>query len=196
MKNQVSHLRIQAMCEGAILVALALVLNILSKTVFANMAQGGSVTLALFPLLLYAHRWGIGRGLLVGLVYGLLDMLIDGGYAWGWQSMLLDYMLAYMALGIGGAFRGRAWGIFPGVALGCLGRFAVHYFSGITLYRIIEPTAVEGLEGWGVFTSPHLYSLVYNGAYMLPNLLIALALAAALYAPMQKLFAGRDLVVR
>jgi len=196
MSNNVSrsHLRIRALCEGAILLALAVVLNYLSKLLFVNMPQGGSVTLAMFPLLLYIHRWGVGKGLLVGFTYGLLDMLIDSGYAWGWQSMLLDYLVAYTALGLGGFFKGKAWGIFPCVAIGCIGRFAVHYFSGITLYRILEPTAVEGLESLGVFSSPHLYSLVYNGVYMLPNTVIALVLAAALFAPMKKYFAGHDLL--
>lgn len=188
-----THLRIQSLCEGAIFLALAIVLNYLSKMIFANMPQGGSVSLAMFPLLLYIHRWGVGRGLLVGFAYGLLDMLIDGGYAWGWQSMLLDYMVAYTALGLGGFFRGKAWGIFPCVALGCLGRFAVHYFSGITLYRILVPTAVEGLESLGAIANPHVYSILYNGVYMLPNTVIALVLAALLFVPLKKHYAGADL---
>ncbi len=82
-----SHLRIRALCEGAILLALSIVLNYLSKAVFANLPNGGSVTLGMFPMLLYAHRWGMGRGFLIGFSYGLLDMLLDGGYAWGWQSI-------------------------------------------------------------------------------------------------------------
>ena len=188
-----SHLRIQALCEGAILLALAIVLNYLSKMIFANMPQGGSVSLAMFPLLLYVHRWGVGRGLLIGFAYGLLDMLIDGGYAWGWQSMLLDYLVAYTALGLGGFFKGKVWGIFPCVAVGCLGRFAVHYISGITLYKILVPTAVEGLESLGAIANPHIYSILYNGVYMLPNTVIALVLAALLYAPLKKYFAGNDL---
>ncbi len=186
------HLRVQALCEGAILLALAIVLNYLSQIVFRSLPQGGSITLAMFPLLLYTHRWGLGKGLLCCFCYGVMDMLL-GGYAWGWQSIIMDYLLAYTALGLGGLFRGKAWGIFPCVAVGCLGRFAVHHISGITLYRIIEPTGIEGLESLGVFTNPHIYSLVYNGAYMLPNLLIALVVAGALYAPMKKYFAGSDL---
>ena len=189
MKNK-THLRVRALCEGAIMLALALVLNLLSKSIFANLPQGGSISLAMFPLLLIAHRWGWGYGLLTGLCYGLLDMLLDGGYAWGWQSILLDYLVAYTALGLGGFFRGKAWGMFPCVVLGSLGRFAVHYVSGVTLYRIIEPT---GIEGFGVFTDPHLYSLVYNGVYMLPNMVIAVVITALLYVPMKKFFAGSDI---
>ena len=188
-----SHLRIQALCEGAILLALAIVLNYLSKMIFANMPQGGSISLGMFPLLLYVHRWGLGRGLLIGFSYGLLDMLIDGGYAWGWQSMLLDYLVAYTALGLGGFFKGKGWGIFPCIALGCLGRFGVHYLSGITLYKILAPTTVEGLESLGAIASPHVYSILYNGVYMLPNTIIALVLAALLLKPMDKYFSGSDL---
>ena len=144
-------------------------------------------------LLLFIHRWGVGKGLLIGFAYGLLDMLIDGGYAWGWQSMVLDYMVAYTALGLGGFFRGKAWGMLPCVAVGCLGRYAGHYFSGITLYRILEPTAVEGLESMGAIANAHVYSLLYNGVYMLPNMVIALVLAALLFAPLKKYYAGNDL---
>jgi thiamine transporter len=185
-----THLHIRALCEGAILLAMALVLNYLSKVIFANMPNGGSVSLAMFPILFYAHRWGVGRGLLIGFAYGTLDMLLDGGYAWGWQSILLDYLVAYTALGLGGLFKGKAWGIFPGIAAGCLGRFAVHYISGVTIYRILVPTEVEG---FGVFADPHLYSLVYNGVYMLPNMIIAMVIAGVLLAPMKKYFAGSDL---
>jgi thiamine transporter len=188
-----NRIRTRALTEGAILLALAVVLNYLSAIIFASLPQGGSVTLAMFPLLLYVHRWGVGKGALICFAYGTLDMLLGGGYAWGWQSILLDYLVAYTALALGGFFRGRAWGIFPDIAIGCLGRFAVHYVSGVTLYKILQPTAIEGLEGLGVFTSPHIYSLVYNGVYMLPNALIALAIAGALFVPMKKYFSGRDL---
>lgn len=185
-----SHLRIRALCEGAILLALSIVLNYLSKVVFANMPNGGSVTLAMFPILLYAHRWGLGQGLLLGFAYGLLDMLLDGGYAWGWQSILLDYLAAYTALGLGGLFKGKHWGIFPGIVTGCLARFLVHHISGITIYKILVPTEVAG---FGVFSNPHIYSLVYNGVYMIPNTLIALVLAGIVFIPMKKYLTGADL---
>lgn len=195
MANNVtrSHRRVRALTEGAIMLALAVVLNYLSGMIFASLPQGGSITLAMFPLLFYVHRWGVGRGLLVCFAYGTLDMLLGKGYAWGWQSIIMDYLLAYTALALGGVFKGKAWGIFPDVVIGCLGRFVIHHISGITLYRIIEPTGIEGLEFFGVFANPHLYSLAYNGAYMLPNTVIALVLAGALYVPMKKYFAGSDL---
>ena len=182
-----SHERIRALTEGAILVALAFVLSFVKLYELPN---GGSLTPAMFPIVLYALRHGLGRGLMAGFVFGLLQMIFDGAYAWGWQSMILDYLLAFTPLGLAGLFKGKAWGIFPGTAIGCLGRFVVHYISGVTIYRIIEPTAVPGL---GTYDNAPLYSLVYNGSYMLPNMLLALALAGMLYVPLKRFYAGNDL---
>ena len=186
MQNK-NHLRIRALCEGAILVALAFVLGFVRLWTLPN---GGSLTPAMFPLLLYAHRWGVGRGVGAGFIFGLMQLLFDGAYAWGWQSMVLDYLLAFPPLGLAGLFRGRAWGIFPGTVIGSLGRYLVHHISGVTIYRIIEPTAVPGL---GTYDNPHLYSLVYNGSYMIPNTLLAIGIAALLYVPMKRFFSGSDI---
>ncbi|MBR7179150.1 MAG: energy-coupled thiamine transporter ThiT [Oscillospiraceae bacterium] len=182
------HLRIRALTEGAMLVAAAQVLSYLKLYTFP---QGGSVTPAMFPILLYALRWGLGRGLLAGFAYGTLQLIFDGAYAWGWQSMILDYLLAFTPLGLAGLFKGKAWGIFPGTVLGCAARFSVHYISGVTVYRITMPTEIPG---FGVFDSAEVYSLVYNGCYMLPCALIALVIAAALYVPMKPYYEGRDLI--
>lgn len=182
-----SHLRNRALAEGAILVALAFVLSFVKLYELPN---GGSLTPAMLPILLYALRWGTGRGLCAGFVFGLMQLLFDGAYAWGWQSMVLDYLLAFAPLGLAGIFKGKAWGIFPGTVLGCAGRYLVHHISGITIYRIIEPTSVPGL---GTYDNPHLYSLVYNGSYMIPNMLLALLLAAVLYKPLKRYLAGSDI---
>ena len=182
-----NHLRIRALTEGAMLVAAAQVLSLIKLYEFP---QGGAVTAAMFPILLYAHRWGLGRGLLAGFTFGTLQLIFDGAYAWGWQSMVLDYLLAFTPLGLAGLFRGKSWGIFPGTVLGCAARFGIHYLSGVTIYRITMPTEIPG---FGVFESAEIYSLVYNGCYMLPCALIALVIAAALYVPMKPFFEGRDL---
>ena len=189
MKNNVnnSHLRVRALCEGAILVALAFILSFVKLYELPN---GGSLTPAMFPILLYGLRWGLPRGLIAGFVFGLLQLIFDGAYAWGWQSMLLDYLPAFTPLGLAGLFKGKAWGIFPGTVLGCAARFVIHYISGVTIYRIIEPTAVPG---FGTFDNASLYSLVYNGSYMLPNTLLALLLAGVLYVPLKRYLAGQDL---
>ena len=181
-------LDLRALTEGAILVALAFVLSFVKLYELPN---GGSLTPAMFPIVLYGLRWGVARGLGAGFVFGLMQLIFDGAYAWGWQSMILDYLLAFPPLGLAGLFKGKAWGIFPGTVIGCVGRFIVHYISGVTIYRIVAPTEVPGL---GVYDSASLYSLVYNGSYMLPNMLLALLLAAVLYKPMKRYFAGKDLM--
>ncbi|WP_294513989.1 energy-coupled thiamine transporter ThiT [uncultured Intestinimonas sp.] len=175
------------LCEGAIMAALA---QILSYIKLMELPNGGSLTPAMFPILLFALRWGLKDGLLAGFVFGLLQLIFDGAYAWGWQSMLLDYLLAFTPLGLAGLFKGKAWGIFPGTVLGCAARFVIHYISGVTIYRIAAPTEVLGT----VFDNPELYSLVYNGSYMLPNTVLALVIAALLYVPMKKYYAGSDLI--
>jgi thiamine transporter len=184
--NSKSHLRIRMLCEGALMVAMA---QILSYVKLAQAPNGGSITPAMFPILLFAIRWGLRPGLMAGFLFGLLQLFFDGAYAWGWQSMLLDYLVAFTPLGLAGLFKGKPWGLFVGTAVGCAGRFAVHYISGVTIYKIIAPT--EFLQ-W-TFTSPTAYSLVYNGSYMLPNTLIALVLAAVLYVPLKPFILGTDL---
>lgn len=77
-----------------------------------------------------------------------------------------------------------------GTVVGCLGRFIVHYISGVTIYKILAPT--EFMK-W-TFTSPSAYSIVYNGSYMLPNTIIALVIAAVLYKPLKKYILGQDLL--
>ena len=185
--NNPQHQRIKALTEGAMMVALA---HVLSFIKLMQLPNGGSLTPAMFPILFFSVRWGLGKGLMAGFTFGLLQLIFDGAYAWGWQSMVLDYLLAFTPLGLAGLFRGKVWGIFPGTVLGCAARFIVHYISGVTIYRIYTPTEVPG---FGVFESAELYSLVYNGVYMLPNTLLAILIAAVLFVPMKRYFAGTDI---
>ena len=179
---------IRAICEGAIMVALAQVLSYI--TIFPHLPNGGSITLAALPLAIFALRFGLGKGLGACFAFGTLQLIFDGAYAWGWQSMLLDYLVAFTPLGLAGIFRGKAWGIFPGLFVGQAARFLVHFISGVTIYRIYEPTEIPGI---GVFDDATLYSLVYNGCYMLPNILLSLAVAGLLFVPLKRFLSGSDL---
>ena len=184
--NTKSHLRTRMLCEGALMVALAQILGYLK---LAEAPNGGSITFAMFPIILFAVRWGLRPGLMAGFLFGLLQLIFDGAYAWGWQSMLLDYLVAFTPLGLEGLFRGKSWGLFAGTLAGCLARFAIHYISGVTVYKILAPT--EFLN-W-TFSSPALYSLVYNGSYMLPNTIITLLISVVLYVPLKRFILGLDL---
>ena len=181
-----SYTKTRIMVECALMIALG---TILANIKIYELPNGGSLPPAMFPIILFAVRWGTAPGLMAGFVFGLLQLIFDGAYAWGWQSMLLDYLAAFTPLGLAGLFKGRTWGIFAGTVVGCAGRFLVHYISGVTIYKILVPTA---FMNW-TFTSPSFYSIVYNGSYMLPNTVIALAIAALLYKPMKRYILGQDI---
>ncbi len=180
-----SHLTTRMLTEGAMMVAIS---QVLSYVKLYELPNGGSITPDMIAIPFFAVRWGLGPGLMAGFVYGLLQML-TGGIAVAWQSLLLDYVVAFTPLGLAGLFKGKKWGLFAGIVLGCAGRFLAHFISGITVWRIVAPTEVLNME----FSDPCLYSLVYNGSYMLLDTLIALVIAAALYRPLRKFILGEDL---
>lgn len=178
--------KVRMLCEGALLVAIA---QILSYIKFFEFPNGGSVTVAMFPVILFAVRWGLKDGLLACFVFGVLQFMFDGGFALGWQSILGDYLVAFAVLGLAGVFVGKKWGIFAGTVLGCFARFMVHYVVGATIWAEWMPEAFFNMT----MTSPWFYSLLYNGSYMLADMVLALAIAALLYVPMKKYLTGSDI---
>ena len=181
-----SKLTLRALTEGAILVAAAQVLCYLKLW---RMPWGGSVTLAMIPILVYAVRWGVGPGLLAGFVYGILQFTFDGGFAIGWQSIIGDYLLAFAVLGLAGLAQGKKAGIFTGTLIGGFARFLVHYVVGATVWAEYMPDSFFGMT----MHSPWFYSCLYNLAYMLPNIVICLAVFALLWKPMGKYLRGEDI---
>ena len=120
--------KIRALTEGAVMIALA---EILSFLPLYKLPWGGSIDLAMLPVILYAVRWGFGPGMVMSFAHGLLQMLFEGGIAIGWQSILGDYLVAYAVLGVAGLFRGK---FAIGSVVACLLRFAVHYVVGATVW--------------------------------------------------------------
>ena len=169
------------LCEGAVCVALALVLSYLKIDVGA---QGGSVNFAMIPLILFAvHAGGLKWGLLTGAVFGTLKFVLAEGFALNWQSMLLDYSVAFGAVGLAGLFKDKgAKGYLLGALVGCLARFVVHYISGVTIYAEYAEGIYLGFEGLNMWT----YSLVYNGFYMVFNTIAAVILTPMLGSVLEK----------
>lgn len=175
IKNQ----KLRALCEGAVMVALAQVLSFLKLW---ELPQGGSVTIGMLPIFLYCARWGFGPGMLVSAAYALLQLFLDGAFAWGWQSIVGDYLIAFAVLGLAGLFCRNKYGYFYGAILGCAARFAVHWAVGATVWAEYMPERFFGMS----MTSPWVYSALYNGSFMAIDLLLILILGIVLYRLMPK----------
>ena len=184
MKHQSNPTRTTRMlCEGAVMVVLA---QILGYLVLWRMPWGGSVCLSMLPIFLFSCRYGLGPGLMSGLVLGVLQFMFDGGIALGWQSILGDYLLAFAALGLAGLFPRK---IFLGTLTGASARFLVHYVVGATIWAEYMPEAFFGMT----MTSPWFYSLLYNGFYMVIDTVLCLVAFALLRKPMKRYLLAEDL---
>ena len=150
------------LAEMIVFIALANVLYIISKFYFPflHLPQGGSVTLAsMVPLFWFALRRGLRWGVEAGIVYGLVHMVISGDIYYPTQ-IILDYPLAFGALGLAGAFRKRP---VIGVGVGMLGRFICHFISGVAFF------GQYAWEGWNVYA----YSAAYNATYLVPEFIVS-----------------------
>ena len=196
--------------ESALLIAMAIVLELVVKAFIPEMPFGGQVTLvSMLPIVLISYRHGVKWGLLSGVVYAALEMVIGAKtVAAAFQPdyfgsgvlivnallmCLLDYVLAFTILGIGGCFRNKIQN--PGLSL-CLGsivalscRYLCHILSGYILFGSYAEWffTQEGFPAWGAnlvaSLNPQLlalaYSVVYNGMYMIPEIVFT-AVAALL----------------
>ena len=185
MTQSKSHLRLRALCEGAIFIAIAQVLSYLK---LFELPQGGSITIEMLPIFLYCARWGFGPGMLASFAYSILQAVLSSTYAWTWQSLIGDYLLAFTVLGFAGACSKLKGGFFIGTVVGCVCRFIIHFISGITIYRIYEPTELFNTT----FANPYIYSAAYNGSYMVIDLVLCLVITALLYRPLSRYFAPQE----
>ena len=181
-----SHLKLRALCEGAIFVALAQILGYLK---LFELPQGGSITVGMLPIFLFCARWGFGPGMLASITYSLLQLLLDGAYAWGWQSMIGDYIVAFTVLGVAGLFHKQKAGFFIGTVVGSLARFLVAWVVGAVVWGEYMPDTFFGMT----MTSPWFYSVLYNGSYMVISMALCLVVGALLWKPLGKYIRGEDL---
>ncbi len=163
--------RVLMLCESAVMIALATVLSLIK----IEWPFGGSITIcSMLPILIIGYRYNIAWGVFTGLVYGLIQMLFGmSNFAYATSGtavvmiLLFDYLLAFGAAGLGGIFRGiknQALGLGLGALLTGVLRFICHFISGVTVW-----------SGFAEDMPAPLYSLTYNGAYMLPETLILIA---------------------
>ena len=168
---------------GALAIALSFVLSCVR---LYRMPTGGSVTPgSMLPLMLFSVSFGVGPGLVAGLAYGLLQYLQGGWWLNVWQ-FLLDYLLAFAALGLAGIAHNKKdnW-LYISIPVAALGRAVCAILAGLMW---VADTPVEELTiGTMQFSSPLLYSIVYNGAYLVPDTLICLLLAFLIAKPLVKI---------
>ncbi|MCW3990803.1 MAG: energy-coupled thiamine transporter ThiT [Candidatus Bathyarchaeota archaeon] len=154
MSNSLST---KVLAEVAILVALATVLSYIRFVVFP---QGGSVTLAsMVPLIILSYRRGWKVGIFACLVHGLIQFYQDP-YMLSLAQVLLEYPVAFGVIGLAGIFKGNEL-IGAVVSLGL--RFLAHTLAGVVFWSDYAPPDM----------SPILYSIIYNGTYMLPEIIIS-----------------------
>jgi thiamine transporter len=145
------------LAEIIVLVSLAGALSLISHSFF-RLPQGGSINLGMIPIFWLALRRGWIIGIFAGAVFGVVDMTIEP-FIVNPIQFIVDYPLAFAALGVAGLFRKYA---VVGVALGGFGRFVCHFVSGIVYFSDYAP---EGM-------SPLVYSAIYNGTYIIPSIII------------------------
>ena len=197
--------------ESAMLLAVAIVLELVSKMFIPEMPFGGQITLvSMLPVVLISYRHGVKWGLVSGVAYALLEMAIGAktvaaafqpGY-FGDGTMIvnalimciLDYLVAFTALGLGGVFRNRiekpGLGLMCGAIVALGARYLAHIASGYILFSGWAEWffTQEGFPAWGAQLVESLsteglglvYSVVYNGMYMLPEIVITAVVALLL----------------
>ncbi|KEZ48332.1 energy-coupled thiamine transporter ThiT [Metabacillus indicus] len=165
--------RLVFLLEAAILAAIAFLLD-LATSFIGKMPQGGSISLAMVPVLIMGFRHGLKGGLLTGFLLGLLQTVM--GYTTIVHPVqgFLDYFVAFTAVGAGGIFykqiqnslhslnKGRLI-LYVTLAafLGSFLRFAAHTLAGAVFFA-------EFAGDQPVL----LYSAGYNASYMIPTFII------------------------
>lgn len=172
---------------GALSIALSFVLSCIR---LFRMPTHGSVTPgSMLPLMLFSACYGMGPGLLAGLAYGVLQYFQDPQWLNVWQ-FVFDYLIAFSALGLAGiAWKKKEKWLYIGIPVAVLGRAVSAILAGIMwAYEYLD----YGLKiGSMEFSSPILYSIVYNGVYLIPETVICLLLALLIAKPVMKIMKSR-----
>jgi thiamine transporter len=153
IKKRSKKLSVQQLAFCAVAIALG---TVLSNIKVFSFPTGGSITLlSMLVICLPGYWFGLGAGILTGVAYGVLQMLVDP-YILFPAQLVVDYLLAFGALGLSGLFCKRKHGLIPGYILAVLGRYTFAVLSGWLFF------GMYAWEGW----NPLPYSLAYNAIYI------------------------------
>lgn len=178
--------------EVALFSALAFVFDLLANIFQLKIwAQGGSISIAMVPVFLIAFRWGIKGGMLSGLLLGGLQVVSGQAYIAHPVQGLLDYFVAFIVLGLAGVFMKQIQHainehskskviayVVAGTLLGSALRYAAHVVAGIVFFGEYAPAG----------TPVAVYSLIYNGTYMLPAFILSAIFVSLLINTAPKYF--------
>lgn len=198
--------RTQAITVSAIMIAFAVAISAICAAIpFINLPFGGGFTIAsMLPIILVAYMYGTKWGLLTAFAYSIMQMLLgfntvssfflpgDSQMIW-WRAIivvLIDYVIAYTVLGFGGVFRKKfspTKAIVLGSILTISLRYVAHIVSGAIFFGAWAEWffTQEGFYAWGqtildTFSGNALatiYSIIYNGTYMIPEIIITAIVA-------------------
>ena len=144
---------ISALTISALMIALA---TVLGQIKIFEMPQGGAVTLfSILPIAVCGYLLGTRRGVMAGFCVGLIN-LIFGPYVIHPVQLLMDYPIAFGALGLSGLTRNSKNGLTKGFLIGLLGRYICAVLSGVIFFGAYAP---EGFNAW-------TWSLWYNLTYL------------------------------
>lgn len=155
------------LANAALCLALAFVLSYIK---LFDLPQGGAVTAAsLLPIVAFAYSYGLAPGLVVGVAYGLLQMIQDPWIVTPVQA-ILDYPLAFACIALAAVARKLpdSWGWLAGMALAAVGRFVCHTLTGVVFFA-------EYAEGTGM--TPFVYSVSYNSFVFVDMAICAVVMA-------------------
>lgn len=148
-----ARLSVKQLVFCAVAIALG---TVLSNIKLFHFPTGGSITLlSMLIVCLPGYFFGLGAGLMTGVAYGVLQLLIDP-YVLFPMQLVVDYLLAFGALGLSGLFSNAKYGLVKGYLTGIIGRYLFAVISGWIFF------GSYAWEGWGALT----YSLAYNGIYI------------------------------
>ena len=179
--------------ETAIMIALGTVLSMIK----IDMPMGGGVTIcSMLPLIIISYRYGWKWGGFSAFVYSVLQLLLgldNVRYAssaiMALGIILFDYIIAYTVIGFASLFGGKPTNTRKALAVGiCVSfflRFLCHFITGVWIWDALWPNELG-------MTSV-VYSLAYNGWYMVGELVMTVTVAMLLYNPLKKLINGEDL---
>lgn len=188
----------------AILVAMATALAIISMVLPLQLPFGGSVTFAsMLPIVICAYMFGVKWGLGSAFVFSVIQMILggktvasfflpgDSRMIW-WQAILvclIDYIAAYTVIGFAGIFskkdKNPSVSLCLGSVFGLLLRYLCHFISGAIFFGIWAEWFFSEAGAFGEWVLSHMsgtglamfYSLVYNGLYMIPEIILTAVLA-------------------